>query len=236
MEGLLFAASFAAIAFFKTRGLLPGLGTANEYIARDESLHCSFAAECLYKTHVVNKLPVDRVHEIVSEAIAIEDQFITSALPVKLIGMSADDMMQYTRFCANRLLVALGVPPLYEGATCPWEWVQLIGVQGSTNFFEKRVADYAKSSLKRMNGDLYRRRVLIVVYVHGSLTDVRGGGGGDRQSLAVTFRYFFFFFFLRLLLVLLCGGCFSSLSAASSLVRMRSTSTSIRACDTLSSS
>lgn len=154
VEGLLFAASFAAIAFFKTRGLLPGLGTANEYIARDESLHCSFAAECLYKHHVVNKLPVERVHEIVSEAIAIEDEFITSALPVKLIGMSADDMMQYTRFCANRLLGALGVPPLYEGATCPWEWVQLIGVQGSTNFFEKRVADYAKSSLKRMTGDL----------------------------------------------------------------------------------
>ena len=148
MEGLLFAASFAAIAFFKTRGLLPGLGTANEYIARDESLHCSFAAECLYKHHVVNKLPVERVHEIVSEAIAIEDEFITSALPVKLIGMSADDMMQYTRFwrqppprsarCSRSLRgrdVPVGVGAAHRRA-------------GIDQLFEKRVADYAKEFLE----------------------------------------------------------------------------------------
>ena len=84
VEGLLFAASFAAIAYFKHRGLLPGLGTANEYISRDESLHCSFAAECLYKNHVKQKLPTERVHEIIGEAIAIEDEFIQDSLPSSL--------------------------------------------------------------------------------------------------------------------------------------------------------
>jgi len=151
IEGLLFAASFAAIAFFKTRGLLPGLATANEYISRDESLHCSFAAECLYKDHIVNKLPKEQVWAIVSEAVDIEDVFVTESLPVRLIGMSADDMKKYVRFCANRLMGSLGVPPLYsdQEATCPWDWVQLISTGGSTNFFEKKVADYAKSSLQK---------------------------------------------------------------------------------------
>lgn len=151
VEGLLFAASFAAIAFFKTRGLLPGLATANEYISRDESLHCSFAAECLYKDHIVNKLPKERVWEIIGEAVEIEDEFVTSSLPVRLIGMCADDMKKYVRFCANRLMGSLGVPPLYSKleATCPWDWVQLISTGGTTNFFEKKVADYAKSSLRK---------------------------------------------------------------------------------------
>ena len=151
VEGPLFAASFAAIAFFKTRGLLPGLATANEYISRDESLHCSFAAECLYKDHIVNKLPKERVWEIIGEAVEIEDEFVTESLPVRLIGMSAEDMKKYVRFCANRLMGSLGVPPLYskQEATCPWDWVQLISTGGSTNFFEKKVADYAKSSLRK---------------------------------------------------------------------------------------
>ena len=150
VEGLLFAASFAAIAFLKQRGLMPGLGLANEFISRDESLHCSFASECLYQNHIVNKLPEAKVHAIIREAVEIEDEFVTEALPVKLIGMNADDMKTYVRFCANRLLQSLGVSPLYKNATCPWEWIQLISVNGQTSFFEKKVADYAKSSLQKM--------------------------------------------------------------------------------------
>ena len=151
VEGLLFAASFAAIAWFKNRGLLPGLGTANEFISRDESLHCTFAAECLYRDNIVNKLPKEEVWTIVREAVDIEDVFVTESLPVRLIGMSATEMKKYIRHVANRLLGSLGVDPLYSSpeASCPWPWVQLVSLSGSTNFFEKKVADYSKSSLRK---------------------------------------------------------------------------------------
>lgn len=151
VEGLLFAASFAAIAWFKNRGLLPGLGTANEFISRDESLHCSFAAECMYRDHIQNKLSKEQVWTIVREAVEIEDVFVTESLPVRLIGMSSVEMKKYIRHVANRLLGSLGVDPLYapSEASCPWPWVQLVSLSGSTNFFEKKVSDYAKSSLKK---------------------------------------------------------------------------------------
>ena len=152
VEGLLFASSFAAIGYFKNRGLLPGLGNANEFISRDESLHCKFAAETLYKNHIVNKLPEEQIHQIVHEAVEIEDEFVDSALPCKMIGMNADDMKIYVRFTANRLLTMLGVSPLYENVHCPWKFVTLVAVEGATNFFEKRSADYQKASLKKLQG------------------------------------------------------------------------------------
>ena len=151
VEGLLFAASFASIAWFKSRGILRGLTTANEYISRDESLHCKFAT-MLYRDYVVNKLSHEEVYDIINEAVEIESDFILNALPVKLIGMSSDDMLVYIKFTANRLLQMLGVPPMYEHASCPWEWVSLIGLEGQSNFFEKKTTDYQKSTLKKMDG------------------------------------------------------------------------------------
>ena len=154
VEGLLFASSFAAIAYFKNRGLLPGLGNSNEFISRDESLHCKFAAETLYKGHIVNKLEEKEVHAIVDEAVQIEDDFVDEALPCKMIGMSASDMKVYVRFTANRLLQMLGVSPLYENTYCPWSFVNLVAVEGQANFFEKRSADYAKANLAKLQGTI----------------------------------------------------------------------------------
>lgn len=154
VEGLLFASSFAGIAYFKDQGLLPGIGQANEYISRDESLHCRFAAHTLYNKLIVNKLSHEEVYEIVDEAVRVEDDFIDSALPVKMIGMNSSDMRSYIRFTANRLLQMLGVPPLYKNARCPWSFVSLISIEGASNFFEKRSADYAKSNLQRISGTI----------------------------------------------------------------------------------
>lgn len=148
VEGLLFAASFAGIAWMKHRGLMPGLGCANEYISRDESLHCQFA--CLvYRKYIRNKLTVERVHEIVREAVEIEDEFVSHGLPVRLVGMDPDEMKVYVRWCANRLLRDLGVPELYENVENPWTWINLLSLQGLTSFFEKRNTDYAKSNVTR---------------------------------------------------------------------------------------
>lgn len=154
VEGLLFASSFAAIAYFKHRGLLPGLGNANEFISRDESLHCKFAAETLYRNHIVNKLSEEEVHKIVNEAVEIEDEFVDEALPCKMIGMSAADMKVYVRFTANRLLQMLGVSPIYKDTYCPWSFVNLVACEGQVNFFEKRSADYAKASLVKLQGSV----------------------------------------------------------------------------------
>lgn len=152
VEGLLFASSFASIGWFKDRGLLPGLGNANSFISRDESLHCKFAAQTLYRDHIQNKLPEETVHRIVNEAVMVEDDFIESALPLKLIGMSSEHMRIYIRFTANRLLKMLGVSPLYENVYCPWGFVALISTPGANNFFEKRSADYQKAALTKLQG------------------------------------------------------------------------------------
>lgn len=144
VEGIFFSASFCAIFWLKKRGLMPGLAFSNELISRDEGLHCDFA--CLLYTMLDHKLPVQRVHEIIATAVECEQEFVTDALPVSLIGMNADQMVQYIKFCADRLLVALQVPKLYNVSN-PFEWMEMISLQGKTNFFEKRVGEYSKAKV-----------------------------------------------------------------------------------------
>ena len=126
---------------------MPGLSFSNELIARDEGLHCDFA--CLLYSMLQNKLSVERIHGIIGDTVAIEKEFVTDALPVDLIGMNSKLMSQYIEFVADRLLVALGYPKLYR-ATNPFDFMELISLQGKTNFFEKRVGEYQKAGV--MNG------------------------------------------------------------------------------------
>jgi len=144
VEGIFFSGSFCSIFWLKKRGIMPGLSFSNELISRDEGLHCDFA--CLMYTMLVNKLTDDEVHAIVGEAVAIEKEFVCDALPVELIGMNSALMCQYIDFCADRLLLSLGHPKLYNTAN-PFDWMSLISLQGKTNFFEKRVAEYSKSGV-----------------------------------------------------------------------------------------
>jgi ribonucleoside-diphosphate reductase subunit M2 len=145
VEGIFFSGSFCAIFWLKKRGLMPGLTFSNELISRDEGLHCDFAC-MLYKDHIIHKLPVARVQQIISEAVEIEIEFVTSSLPVRLIGMNADLMKLYIQFVADRLLVALGVEKVYN-AVNPFDFMDMISLQGKTNFFEKRVGDYQKAGV-----------------------------------------------------------------------------------------
>jgi len=140
VEGIFFSGSFCAIFWLKKRGLMPGLCTSNELISRDEGLHCDFA--CLLYSQLQKQLDPERVAEIVDGAVQIEKAFVSEALPVELIGMNSTLMRQYIEFCADRLLDALGVPKVYN-ALNPFEWMTLISLQGKTNFFEKRVSEYA---------------------------------------------------------------------------------------------
>jgi len=144
-EGIFFSASFCAIFWVKKRGFLPGLCFSNELISRDEGLHCDFAC-LLYKDHLVNKLPIGRVQQIIKDAVEIEKDYVTNAIPVELIGMNSKLMCQYVEFCADRLLHSLGVAKVYNAAN-PFEWMQLISLQGKTNFFEKRVGEYSKAGV-----------------------------------------------------------------------------------------
>jgi ribonucleoside-diphosphate reductase beta chain len=144
VEGIFFSGSFCAIFWLKKRGLMPGLSFSNELISRDEGMHCEFACELL---RVMEKSPpVERITQIISEAVDIERSFVCDALPVELIGMNSKLMMQYIEFVADRLLVALGAPIKF-GATNPFEWMELISLQGKTNFFEKKVGEYQKSGV-----------------------------------------------------------------------------------------
>ncbi|MEP0939989.1 MAG: ribonucleoside-diphosphate reductase small subunit [Cyclobacteriaceae bacterium] len=145
VEGIFFSGSFCSIFWLKKRGLMPGLTFSNELISRDEGLHCDFAC-LLYNNHLVNKLPEDTVVGIIKDAVAIEKEFVTDALPVKLIGMNADLMCQYIEFVADRLLGELGCPKIY-GSTNPFDFMDMISLQGKTNFFEKRVAEYQKAGV-----------------------------------------------------------------------------------------
>ena len=140
VEGIFFSGSFCAIFWLKNRGLMPGLCTSNELISRDEGMHCDFA--CYLYKQLKHPLPFKRVHEIVSEAVQYEIEFVTKALDVAVIGMNAKLMSQYIQFCADRLLESLGVPKLYH-VTNPFAWMTLISLHGKTNFFEKRVSEYA---------------------------------------------------------------------------------------------
>jgi len=124
---------------------MPGLSFANELISRDEGLHCDFAC-LLYTQHLSNQLPKETVQEIIRDAVRIEKEFVSDALPVRLIGMNADMMCQYIEFVADRLLLALGCNKIYN-ATNPFDFMELISLQGKTNFFEKRVGEYQKSGV-----------------------------------------------------------------------------------------
>lgn len=148
VEGIFFSGSFCAIFWLKKRGLMPGLSFSNELISRDEGLHCDFA--CLLYKMIQNKLSKKRVHEIIENAVEIEKEFICDALPVDLIGMNSKLMSQYIEFVADRLLVALGYPKIYY-AINPFDFMELISLQGKTNFFEKRVGEYQKAGV--MNGN-----------------------------------------------------------------------------------
>ena len=144
VEGIFFSGSFCAIFWLKKRGLMAGLTFSNELISRDEGLHCDFA--CLLYSMLINKLSQERIHEIVGDAVEYEKEFISSALPVSLIGMNAEWMKQYIEFCADRLIYALGYDKKYN-AVNPFDWMELISLQGKTNFFEKRVAEYQRAGV-----------------------------------------------------------------------------------------
>lgn len=145
VEGIFFSGSFCSIFWLKKRGLMPGLSFSNELISRDEGMHCDFAC-LLYNNHLVNQLPAETVYSIISDAVAIEKEFVSDALPVKLIGMNADLMCQYIEFVADRLLIALGLNRIYNSEN-PFQWMELISITGKTNFFEKRVGDYQKAGV-----------------------------------------------------------------------------------------
>ena len=144
VEGIFFSGSFCSIFWLKKRGLMPGLSFANELISRDEGLHCDFA--CLLYSQLVNKLPAEQVQNIILSAVEIEREFVKDALPVRLIGMNADLMCQYIEFVADRLLVALGVPKIFQVSN-PFDFMDLISMPGKTNFFERRVSEYQKSGV-----------------------------------------------------------------------------------------
>ena len=129
----------------KKRGLMPGLTFSNELISRDEGLHCDFA--CLLHSKLIKGAGENIIHRIIAEAVDIEIEFVTNALPVELIGMNAGLMRQYIEFVADRLLVSLGAAKLYNVAN-PFPWMEMISMQGKTNFFEKRVGEYQKSGVK----------------------------------------------------------------------------------------
>lgn len=144
VEGIFFSGSFCSIFWLKKRGLMPGLSFSNELISRDEGLHCDFA--CLLYSMLETKLSQERIHAIIRDAVENEHEFVTDALPVSLIGMNSKLMCQYIEFVADRLLVALGYDKIYN-ATNPFDFMETISLQGKTNFFEKRVAEYQKAGV-----------------------------------------------------------------------------------------
>ncbi|MGA0557340.1 ribonucleoside-diphosphate reductase small subunit [Larkinella sp. VNQ87] len=145
VEGIFFSGSFCSIFWLKKRGLMPGLSFSNELISRDEGLHRDFAC-LLYTEHIKNKLPEESVYTLIRDAVSIEQEFVTDALPVSLIGMNADLMNQYIEFVADHLLVSLGLNKIYN-STNPFDFMDMISLQGKTNFFEKRVGEYQKAGV-----------------------------------------------------------------------------------------
>jgi len=140
VEGIFFSGAFCSIYWLKKRGLMPGLTFSNELISRDEALHCEFAV--LLYSKLSEKIDKSRIYEIIKEAVEIEIEFICDALPCKLIGMNSELMTQYIKFVADRLVVQLGCKKIYGVENC-FPWMEMISLQGKTNFFEKRVSDYA---------------------------------------------------------------------------------------------
>jgi len=144
VEGIFFSGSFCSIFWLKKRSLMPGLTFSNELISRDEGLHCDFA--CLLYSLLQNKLSQEKVISIITEAVEIEKEFISEALPVELIGINSELMKQYIEFVADRLIYALCTTKYYK-ATNPFDWMDMISLQGKTNFFEKRVGEYQKAGV-----------------------------------------------------------------------------------------
>jgi ribonucleoside-diphosphate reductase beta chain len=155
VEGIFFSGAFCSIYWLKKRGLMPGLTFSNELISRDEGVHCDFAVH-LHNHHLVNKVPKSRIREIIVDALNIEREFITESLPVSLIGMNASLMTQYLEFVADRLLVELGCDREYNTSN-PFDFMDMISLQGKTNFFEKKVAEYQKSGV--MNTDSQAQKI-----------------------------------------------------------------------------
>ncbi len=145
VEGIFFSGSFCSIFWLKKRGLMPGLSFSNELISRDEGMHCDFAC-LLYSDHIQHKLSKDKIQDIIIDAVKMEQEFVSDALPVNLIGMNSEMMCQYIEFVADRLLAQLGNPKVYNVEN-PFPWMEMISLQGKTNFFEKRVGDYQKSGV-----------------------------------------------------------------------------------------
>jgi ribonucleoside-diphosphate reductase beta chain len=145
VEGIFFSGSFCSIFWLKKRGLMPGLTFSNELISRDEGMHCDFACH-LFNHHIENKLSEKRIKDIICGALEIEKEFILEALPVKLIGMNSDLMSQYLEFVTDRLLMSLNCSKVYNVEN-PFDFMQNIALQGKTNFFEKRVAEYQKAGV-----------------------------------------------------------------------------------------
>ena len=146
VEGIFFSGAFCSIFWLKKRGLLPGLTFSNELISRDEGMHCDFAVH-LHNNHIVNKVPKDRIREIIVDALNIEREFITESLPASLIGMNAKLMTQYLEFVTDRLLGEFECEKEYH-STNPFDFMEMISLEGKTNFFEKRVSEYQKAGVK----------------------------------------------------------------------------------------
>ena len=149
VEGIFFSGAFCSIFWLKKRGLMQGLTFSNELISRDEGVHCDYAVH-LHNNHLVNKVPKERITQILTDALDIEKEFITESLPVSLIGMNAKLMTQYLEFVTDRILVELNCDKVYN-ATNPFEFMDMISLQGKTNFFEKRVSEYQKAGV--LNND-----------------------------------------------------------------------------------
>ncbi len=146
VEGIFFSGAFCSIFWLKKRGLLPGLTFSNELISRDEGMHCDFAVH-LHNNHIVDRVSPDRIQEIIVDALNIEREFITESLPISLIGMNAKLMTQYLEYVTDRLLLEFGCDKVYD-ATNPFDFMEMISLEGKTNFFEKRVSEYQKAGVK----------------------------------------------------------------------------------------
>lgn len=158
VEGIFFSGAFCSIFWLKKRGLLPGLTFSNELISRDEGMHCDFAVH-LHNNHMVNRVPKERITEIIVDALNIEREFVTESLPVSLIGMNAKLMTQYLEFVTDRLLLEFGCDKVYD-VTNPFDFMEMISLEGKTNFFEKRVSEYQKAGV-----NLVEQEVLVSILI-----------------------------------------------------------------------
>ncbi len=151
VEGIFFSGAFCSIFWLKKRGLMPGLTFSNELISRDEGMHCDFAVH-LHNNHLINQVSAERIREIIVDALNIEREFVTESLPVSLIGMNAKLMTQYLEFVTDRLLVELGVDKEFNVSN-PFDFMDMISLQGKTNFFEKRVSEYQKAGVIKQESE-----------------------------------------------------------------------------------